>query len=222
MIATGRHFRYTDLERMTRWLGWLILPPLLLTVRGFVHGLDNYHWLADAPFSMRLAELPADVQYSLYVDGLLRLSQITATFVLLNFLCFGWMFIAFRNLIAMTERRDATMRNSVGILKEIASGLLTATRMLRRLFEGSMHPSQVHLMLRYSIPACTFSLIVANVCKIVAVLELHSAVTVSDWLAGERWMLWAYVFYALLYVLAWRVATRLEELQRAAWALQNH
>ncbi|RZU45205.1 hypothetical protein EV700_2020 [Fluviicoccus keumensis] len=210
-------FQYTDLQRITRWLGWLMLPPLLLTVRGFVHGLDSYHWMAGVPLDTALSALPADVRHSLNTDGMLRLSQITATMVMLNFLCFGWMFIAFRNLIVLNGQGESSAHSPMGIIKDIASGLLTATRMLRRLFQGSAHPDHAHLTLRYTIPACTLSLIVANVCKILAVVDLHAANTVRDWMAGERWMLAAYVFYVLLYLLAWRVATRLEMLQRAAW-----
>ncbi|HEX5277131.1 MAG TPA: hypothetical protein VFW42_05635 [Fluviicoccus sp.] len=213
----SRYFRYTDLQRMTRWMGWLLVVPLLLTVRGFVHGLANYQWLADVPAGLPLSGLPEDLRYSLQVDSLLRVSQISATLLFLTFFCFVWLFLAFRNLIALTEERENTVRNSVGILAEISRGLLTATSMLRRLFQGSAPESHAHLTLRYTIPACTLALIAANVCKIVAVIKLHGAASVGAWRSGESWMLAAYVCYALLYLLAWRVATRLEMLQRAAW-----
>jgi hypothetical protein len=213
----SHHFQYTDLQRMTRWMGWLLVIPLLLTVRGFVHGWRNYQWLADVPANQLLAGLPADLQHSLQLDSLLRLSQISATMVFLTFFCFAWLFLAFRNLIALTELRENTVRNSVGILKEITGGLLTATSMLRRLFHGSTPESHAHLTLRYTIPACTLALIAANVCKIVAAIKLHDAASVGDWRSGEGWMLYGYACYVMLYVLAWRVATRLEMLQRAAW-----
>ena len=104
-----------------------------------------------------------------------------------------------------------------GILTRITRGLLTASRMLRELFDGSAHPDHAHLTLRYSIPACTFALIAANVCKLMAVVELESAVTVGDWLQGQQWMLAAYAGYGVLYVLAWRVAVRLTFLQQEGW-----
>jgi hypothetical protein len=213
----SNHFQYTDLQRMTHWMGWLLVPPLLLTVRGFSHGLHSYRLMAAVPAHQPLAQLPAGLQATLQMDQVLRLLQISATLVFLTFFCFAWLFLAFRNLIALHERRENTLGNSVSILREIAGGLLTATSMLRRLFTGSAPQSHAHLTLRFTIPACTLSLILANVCKIVAVMELHHATQVGEWLAGERWMLSAYICYVLLYLLAWRVATRLEVLQRAAW-----
>lgn len=205
--------RYEDLAPATRMLGWLILPPLLLTVRGLVHGLESSDWLNTFPAMQPLAELAADQQQILHNDKQLRVLQITATLIFLMYFCFGWLLAAFRNLMAMNGEAG----DDRGILTRITRGLLTASRMLRELFEGSAHPDLAHLTLRYSIPACVTALIVANVCKIIAVVELARAVTVGDWLQGQRWMLAAYVCYVLLFVLAWRLATRLERLQQAAW-----
>lgn len=205
--------RYKDLAPATRILGWLILPPLLLTVRGLVHGLESSDWLSTFPAMQPLAELAADQQQILHTDKQLRVLQITATLIFLTYFCFGWLLAAFRNLMAMNGEAG----DDRGILARITRGLLTASRMLRELFDGSAHPDHAHLTLRYSIPACVTALIVANICKLIAVVELERVVTVGDWLQGQRWMLAAYVCYALLFVLAWRLATRLEMLQRAAW-----
>ena len=160
-----------------------------------------------------LAELAADQQQILHTDKQLRVLQITATLIFLTYFCFGWLLAAFRNLMAMNGEAG----DDRGILTRITRGLLTASRMLRELFDGSAHPDHAHLTLRYSIPACTFALIAANVCKLMAVVELERAVTVGDWLQGQQWMLAAYAGYGVLYVLAWRVAVRLTFLQQEGW-----
>lgn len=206
--------RYRDLSPFTRTLGWLILPPLLLTVRGLAHGLETSDWLQTFPALQPLAELSPSQQLTLQTDKQLRVAQITATILFLAYFCFGWLLAAFRNLMAMNGESG----NNRGILRRITRGLLTASRLLRELFDGSARPDQAHLTLRFTIPACTTALITANVCKIMAIIGLENAVTVTDWLAGQRWMLAAYLSYGLLYVLAWRVAVRLEFLQRAAWS----
>ena len=205
--------RYKDLAPATRILGWLILPPLLLTVRGLVHGLESSDWLSTFPAMQPLAELAADQQQILHTDKQLRVLQITATLIFLTYFCFGWLLAAFRNLMAMNGEAG----DDRGILTRITRGLLTASRMLRELFDGSAHPDHAHLTLRYSIPACTFALIADNVCKLMAVVKLESAVTVGDWLQGQQWMLAAYAGYGVLYVLAWRVAVRLTFLQQEGW-----
>lgn len=201
------------LERASTRLFWLLLLPVGLTVRGLVHGLDSVAMLADLPVTQSLAGLPADWQHILVNDGRLRLAQISATFVFLTYFCFGWLPVAFGNLSVM--QGDAADHRSLRAM--VARNLLTATRMLRKLFSDSAHPDHAHLTLRFSVPACTTALIAANVCKIMAVVLMGRAVSVGDWIDAERWMLAGYGFYLVLFSLALRVTGRLEFLQRTAW-----
>lgn len=203
-----------QLEKAGRRLFWLLLPPVALTVRGLVHGLDSVSMLSDLPVTQTLAGLPADWQQILVNDGRLRLAQISATFIFLTYFCFAWLPAAFGNLSVM--QGDAPDHRSLRAM--VARNLLTATRMLRRLFSDSAHPDQAHLTLRFSVPACTTALIAANVCKIMAVVLMGRAVSVGDWVEAERWMLAGYGFYLVLFSLALRVTGRLELLQRNAWA----
>ena len=203
-----------DLEKASRRLFWLLLLPVGLTVRGLVHGLDSVAMLSDLPFTQSLASLPGDWQRILVNDGRLRLAQISATFVFLTYFCFGWLPVAFGNLSLM--QGDAPDHRSLRAM--VARNLLTATRVLRKLFSDSAHPDHAHLTLRFSVPACTTALIAANVCKIMAVVLMTRAVSVGDWIGAERWMLAGYGSYLVLFSLALRVTGRLEFLQRNAWA----
>lgn len=211
------YYCFFDLFRLNRYLLWMLIPPALLTLVGFSHGLYSLHRLSDVPDSSALLSLTIELQHTLATDGLLRFSQISLTLWVLTFFFVGWLYFAFRNLVALFDPVEQTPKQSALIFGRLIIGIFFALRMMLRLWRTSLHEryrDQAKIVL---VPVWWAILIAANVCKICAVVVLQRATTVGEWSTGYQWMLAAYCLYFPLYILTWRLAQQLARFQYAHW-----
>lgn len=210
-------YPFADLVHMNRWVGWLLLPPALLTVGALLHAFYANALLTGMPADLALDHLPPLLARALRHADTLRLVQITLTLLFILFFCLCWLFLAFRNLAALEGVRERSTRNSLAIHLGIWGNLLFALRLMQKLWRESTPASHADRAERWLLPWWWAVLIGANVCKIMALLELRHPVLISDWRHGNYWMLAAYAGYFALFVLTWRLVKRLEVLQRASW-----
>ncbi|MFZ5559930.1 MAG: hypothetical protein ACOY41_00130 [Pseudomonadota bacterium] len=210
-------YQFADLARINRWVGWLLLPPLLTTVAGMLHALYSYALLAGLQPALPLFTLDPGLRRTLQHDDLLRLTQISLTVLFILFFCVVWLYLAFRNLIALFGERQRSMRSALAIHWDIWSNLAFARRLLQRLWRESTPDSHAHLAERWLVPWWWTLLIFASLCKLAALVTLHDPQTVGAWREGLHWMLAAYFLYFALFVLTWRLVKQLETLQGLHW-----
>lgn len=211
------NYQYEDLGPINRWVGWFLLPPTLFTVVGLLHTLYSYALLAGIPAELPLYTLDPVMRNLLHHNDVLRLTQISLVLAFIMFFCVCWLYFAFRNLVALFQEQERSMRNSLAIHLDIWSNLIFALRLMQRLWRESTPASHVHLAERWLAPWWWTVLIAANTCKFFAILELHSPVSIGEWRSGNHWMLAAYFLYFALFVLTWRLVKQLETLQRVYW-----
>lgn len=219
LVPMSHHYPYpfADLSRINRWLGWLLLPPALMTLTGLLHSLYSYALLTGLPAELPLAVLASAMQRTLRHDDLLRLAQISLTLLFILFFCVAWLYLAFRNLAALAETPPRSLRSCVFIHLHIWGHLLFALRLLQRLWRESSPTGQDRRIDRWLLHWWWGALLGANVCKVIALLLLRAPLQVGQWREGCLWMLAAYGLYLTLFVLTWRLALRLEILQRHRW-----
>lgn len=210
-------YAFADLAQVNRWVGWLLLPPAVMTVVALLHAFYGNALLTGLPPDLALAHLPPLQERVLRHADTLRLVQIGLTLFFILFFCVCWLFLALRNLHAFEGTRRRSMRTSLAIHLRIWSNLLFVLRLMQELWHQSTPDSHVDRAERWLVTWWWAVLIGANVCKAMAILELRHPVLVSDWRQGNYWMLAAYAGYLSLFVLTWRLVKRLEVLQRWSW-----
>lgn len=214
-------YPFADLTHLNRWVGWLLLPPAVLTVVALLHAFYANALLTGMPADLALGHLPPLLARALRHADALRLTQIALTLLFILFFCLCWLFLAFRNLAALEGVRARCARNSLAIHLGIWGNLLFALRLMQKLWRESTPDSHAERAERWLLPWWWAALIGANVCKIMAVLALRHPALISEWRHGNYWMLAAYAGYLALFVLTWRLVKRLEVLQRASWRHRN-
>lgn len=215
--AMKQPYPFADLAQVNRWVGWLLLPPLAITVVALLHAFYSNALLTGLPGDMVLAHLSPLLTRTLRHADTLRLVQIALTLLFILFFCVCWLFLAFRNLHALEGAKERSLRNSLAIHLRIWGNLLFALRLMRRLWRQSTPDSHAERAERWLVPWWWAVLIGANVCKAMAILALRHPQVLGEWRHGNYWMLAAYVGYLALFVLTWRMVKRLEVLQRASW-----
>lgn len=210
-------YAFADLAQVNRWVGWLLLPPALITTLALAHAFYSNALLTGLPGDLALAHLPPLPLRTLAHADTLRIVQISLTMVFILFFCVCWLFFAFRNLHAFEGRRRQGMRTSLAIHLRIWGNLLFVLRLMKELWQQSTPDSHADRAERWLVTWWWAVLIGANVCKAMAILQLRAPVLVSDWRQGNYWMLAAYAGYLGLFVLTWRLVKRLEVLQRWSW-----
>lgn len=217
-------YHYRDLSAVNRWLAVLLLPPALLSVAGLLHGSGILAQMNAFPPALAGDALPADYREALRRDGWLRLSQISLTVGVLTFFFTAWLYLAFRNLLALLGPVEHSIRRSLQLFASLMIGVFFALRMFRRLWRDSQPPADAWQALRdepwhaesWLVPLWWADLIAANVCKVLAVYHFAQAQTVAEMIAGYHLMLAAYALYLPLYLLTWRLAHRVDWFQRQA------
>lgn len=215
--AMKQPYPFADLAQVNRWVGWLLLPPAVLTMAALLHAFYSNALLTGLPADLLLAHLPPLPARTLRHAEVLRLSQIALTLLFIVFFCVCWLFLAMRNLHALEGGKERCMRNSLAIHLAIWSNLLFALRFMRRLWRESTPDSHADRAERWLVPWWWAVLIGANLCKAMAIIELRHPQVLGEWRHGNYWMLAAYGGYLALFVLTWRLVKRLEVLQRASW-----
>jgi hypothetical protein len=215
--AMKNPYLFADLSRVNRWVGWILLPPAVLTVVSMLHAFYANALLTGMPADLALAHLPPLLARALRHADILRFTQIGLTLLFILFFCLCWLFLAFRNLAALDGVRERSARNSLAIHLGIWGNLVFALRLMQRLWAESTPESHADRAERWLLPWWWALLIGANTCKVMAILELRHPVLISEWRQGNYWMLTAYAGYLALFVLTWRLVKRLEVLQRASW-----
>ncbi|MES2919559.1 MAG: DUF4328 domain-containing protein [Pseudomonadota bacterium] len=210
-------YTFADLAQVNRWVGWLLLPPAVMTVTALLHAFYANALLTGLPGDLALAHLAPRLERTLHHADILRVVQIGLTLFFILFFCVCWLFLAFRNLQALEGTRRRSMRNSLAIHLRIWGNLLFVLRLMKELWQLSTPDSHAHRAERWLVTWWWAVLIGANVCKVMAIVELSRPLLVSDWRQGNYWMLAAYVGYLSLFVLTWRLVKRLEVLQRWSW-----
>lgn len=210
-------YAFADLAQVNRWVGWLLLPPALITILALAHAFYSNALLTGLPGDLALAHLPPLSRRTLAHADLLRIVQIGLTLFFILFFCVCWLFLAFRNLHALEGRRRRGMRGALAIHLRIWGNLLFVLRLMKELWQQSTPDSHADRAERWLVTWWWAALIGANVCKAMAIVQLRAPVLVSDWRHGNYWMLAAYAGYLGLFVLTWRLVKRLEVLQRWSW-----
>lgn len=216
-VAIKQPYPFADLAQVNRWVGWLLLPPALITGVALLHAFYSNALLTGMPADLLLAHLPPLLSRTLHHADTLRLVQIALTLLFILFFCVCWLFLAMRNLHALDGGKERCMRNSLAIHLGIWGNLVFALRLMRRLWRESTPDSHAERAERWLVPWWWAVLIGANACKAVAIVELRHPLVLGEWRHGNYWMLTAYMGYVGLFVLTWRLVKRLEVLQRASW-----
>lgn len=212
-----QRYAFADLAQVNRWVGWLLLPPALVTAGALLHAFYGNALLAGYPADLALALLPPAQARLLGQADVLRVLQIGLTLLFILFFCVCWLFLALRNLHALEGETPRSLRNSLAIHVAIWANLLFALRMMRRLWRESAPEDAADRHRHWLVTWWWTVLIGANTCKVLALLELAAPLQVGDWRLGNYWLLAAYAGYLALFVLTWRLVKRLEVLQRASW-----
>lgn len=215
-------YSYRDLGTVNRWLTLLLVPPAILSVIGLVHGAGILEQMQSFAPQLHGTQLPESYRAELLADGWLRLSQISLTLGVLTFFCTVWLYLAFRNLLALMQPVERSLRRSLLLFASLMIGIFFALRMFQRLWRNSQpdavawqrRTQQAWRAERWLVPLWWLDLIVANVCKVAAVWQFSHAVTVAEMVGGYHLMLAAYVFYLPLYALTWRLAQRVDHFQQ--------
>lgn len=211
---------FADLRQVNRWVGWLLLPPAALSAFGLLHALYSYALLTGLSPELPLAHVSPLLRRVLEHDDVVRLTQITLTLLFILFFCGCWLYLAFRNLFVLGGAQTRRPQSALGLHLHIWANLLFALRLMQRLWRESTPESHAGQAERWLVPWWWTMLIGANVCKLVALLQLRAPQLVADWREGILWMLGAYGCYLALFLLTWRLVKRLETLQRAYWQHQ--
>lgn len=217
-------YPYRDLGTVNRWLAVLLVPPAILSVLGLLHGSGILAQMNAFAPELSGSALPADYRAQLQVDGVLRFSQISLTLGVLTFFCTVWLYLAFRNLLALLEPVEQSLRRSVQLFASLMIGILFALRMFQRLWRDSQPAADAWRAVRdepwhaesWLVPLWWADLIAANVCKVAAVYHFSQAQTVAEMVSGYQLMLAAYALYLPLYLLTWRLARRVDHFQQQA------
>lgn len=209
-------FSFLDLRAVNRVTGWLLLPPMAMTLVGMGHLLFSYALLTGLPAELLLAHLPV-LHDILHRDNVMRLTQISLTMAFILFFCLCWLYLALRNLNALCAGEERRVRHGLALHWHIWSNVLTMMGLMKSLWRDSTPDSHADRAERWLLHWWWAALIGANVCKLVALVVLRDPDTVGVWREGSYWMLAAYTFYFSLFVLTWRMVKRLEVLQRARW-----
>lgn len=212
-----QHYAFADLAQVNRWVGWLLLPPTVVTAIALLQVFYGNAMLTGFPPDLSLALLPPLQARLLGQADVLRLLQISLTLLFILFFCVCWLYLALRNLHALEGGTPRNLRNSLAIHVAIWANLAFALRMMRRLWRESSPEGHADRSRQWLVTWWWTVLIGANTCKVLALLELARPVLVSDWRLGNYWLLAAYAGYLALFVLTWRLVKRLEGLQRASW-----
>lgn len=210
-------YSFADLAQVNRWVGWLLLPPAVMTVTALLHAFYTNALLTGLPSGLALAHLSPLLARTLHHADIMRVVQIGLTMTFIMFFCVCWLFLAFRNLHAFEGTRRRSMRTSLGIHWRIWSNIFFVLRLMKGLWQESTPDSHADRAERWLLTWWWAVLIGANVCKVMAIIELARPLLVSDWRHGNYWMLAAYVGYLSLFVFTWRLVKRLEVLQRWNW-----
>ncbi len=211
------YYRYTNLDWLNRCLLALLVIPALLTIIGISHGLYAMYRLRNLPDMQMLVQLPLDLRQLIHVDDMIRFSQISLTLLMLTFFFVGWLYYARRNLVALFEQVEHCLKNSLRQFAQLIIGIFFALRMMMQVWRNSTPDSHAHQAERWLVPLWWLFLIVANICKIIGVVHLHGVTQVGEWLYGYQWMMAAYVFYFVLYILTWRLVKQLSHFQHIQW-----
>lgn len=217
-------YRYHDLGTVNRLLAVFLLPPALLALLGLWHGSGVLARMQDFAPALPVAALPAGYRALLVQDGWLRLAQISLTLAALTFFCTAWLYLAFRNLLALLSDTPRSLRRSLLLFASLVLGIFFALRMFQRLWRQSQPDAAQWQRFtdaewraeRWLVPLWWLDLIAANACKVLAVYHFSRAADVAGMLQGYHLMLAAYVLYLPLYALTWRLATRVDHLQQLA------
>ena len=212
-----KYYRYTDLVWLNRCLYTLLFPPAILTIIGLLHGLYSLQRLRGQSSLAALDSLNPDLSHMLMLDGILRVSQISLTILMLTFFAFCWLYYAKRNLIALFQQVEHCLINNLKQFANLFISIFFSLRMMRELWRTSIPKNHRHGIQHWLVPVWWVILIAANSCKIVAVVLLAKASTVGDWFNGYEWMLAAYCFYFPLYILTWRLVNQLARYQKIQW-----
>lgn len=210
-------YPFADLGQVNRWVGWLLLPPVVITTVALLQSFYANALLTGLPSDLWLANLPPLPTRTLRHADTLRFTQLGLTALFILFFCVCWLFLAFRNLLALTGRTTRSARRSIGIHLQIWANLIFAVRMMQRLWQESTPESLVDEAERWLVPWWWAVLIGANACMVLGMLALRHPALLGDWRHGNYWMLAAYAGYLSQFVLTWRLVKRLEVLQRASW-----
>lgn len=210
-------YPFADLGQVNRWVGWLLVPPVVITTVALLQAFYANALLTGLPADLSLAHLPPLLARALHHADALRLVQIGLTLLFILFFCVCWLFLAFRNLLALEGGHARSAGRSLRIHLHIWGNLIFALRLMRRLWRESTPDSHADRAERWLVPWWWTLLIGANVCKAMAILALRHPHLLSEWRHGNYWMLSAYAGYLALFVLTWRLVKRLEILQRASW-----
>ncbi|HET8732014.1 MAG TPA: hypothetical protein VFM34_13015 [Moraxellaceae bacterium] len=210
-------YPFADLGQVNRWVGWLLLPPVVITTVALLQAFYANALLTGLPSDLWLAHLPPLPTRTLHHADALRLTQLALTALFILFFCVCWLFLAFRNLLALTGLAARSARRSIAIHLQIWANLIFAVRMMQRLWRESTPESLVEQAERWLVPWWWAVLIGANVCMAMGILALRHPVSLGEWRHGNYWMLAAYAGYLGQFVLTWRLVKRLEVLQRASW-----
>lgn len=210
-------YRFFDLHHLNPYLMWALIPPLLMTLVGMVHSVESVQMLSIHEAHTLLRYLPHAERQQLLHDNWMRVSQITLTLLMLVFFFACWLYVANRNLIAMFEQVERSVRHSLKLFLHMLASAFFSLRMMRKLWRHSTPDSHAHHASRWLVPLWWTDLIAANVCKVTAAIKLSQATTVGAWVSGSHWTLLTYVLYLGLYALTWQVARKLAWLQRLRW-----
>jgi len=217
-------YRYRHLGTVNRWLAVLLVPPAILSVAGLIHGAGIFLQMQEFAPQLPGASLPPGYREELRVDGWLRFSQISLTLWALTFFCTVWLYLAHRNLLALLQPVERSVRRSLQLFASLMLGICFALRMFQRLWRESQPCPAAWRELtlenwraeRWLVPLWWADLIAANVCKVAAVYQFSGAETVAQMVGGYYLMLAAYALYLPLYFLTWRLARRVDYFQQQA------
>lgn len=194
----------TDYQRIDYWTGWLLLPPVLMTLMGLGHALYSYALLTGLWPELPLAQLAHRLSLVVSRDSVLRLAQMVVMGGFIAIFAGCWLFLVLRNQAILRESAPARR-----VPPLLGLGLQWSA------------PAPGVRGERWLVPLWWLTLLGMITSASLGLLPLREPITVAEWQQAYYWLMAAHGLCAAFFLLTWRLGRRLEGLQRTYWQYRD-
>lgn len=209
-------YPYADFRHINYWVGWMLFPPVIMTVIGLGHAMYSYALMTGLLPELPVTHLSHVMRKVINRDSFLQSAQIMLALAFVAAFCGCWLFLALRNQ-AILRAEGGGARGARSLRGLIPETFILGLYLMQCLGRMSALQNGTPAAERCLVPAWWALLIGAGISTAMGLLQLREPLTVGDWRGGYYWLLTAYGLYLAFLVLTWRLVKRLDALQRAYW-----